>query len=382
MGMEKTGTVRLEFDPELNKLSGDKELRDGLSVVVQVGNTLWVTNDETITLERLSLQKSEDGNKHVYGDHKQFRLIEYLPLPVPPDDKKKKIEEADLEGLDYKDGYLWLVGSHSLKRKKADDEDSEKDNIKNLANVSSDGNRFLLARIPIVEEGGTYVLKKEVEQEGEKRTAALLDCTATGSRLTEVIECDKHLKKFLSVPGKDNGFDIEGLARVGDRVFVGLRGPVLRGWAVILELEPEVSKEDSSKLKLKVIDPDDGSIYRKHFLKLDGLGIRDMFAQGDDLLILAGPTMELDGPVTVYRWKGGARPENESVVFPDEVPEVGAIPFGVEEDKGKDHAEGMTLFSAQGHQSASVLVVYDSASKGRRPKGEATMVADIFSLPE
>ena len=244
--------------------------------------------------------------------------------------------------------------------------------------MSSDGNRFLLARIPIVEKDGTYTLEPEVEQEGQKRTAALLDCTPTGSRLTEVIECDKHLKKFLSIPGKDNGFDIEGLARVGNRVFIGLRGPVLRGWAVILEIEPEVSKKDPSKLKLKIIDSDeDGSTYRKHFIRLDGLGIRDMCAQGDDLLILAGPTMDLDGPVAVYRWKGGAKPEKESVIFDAELKD-GDIPF----KKGKDHAEGMTFFSGEGLEGASLLVVYDSASDSKeRQPGENVLVADIFKLP-
>lgn len=50
-----TSVVLLEFDPELNALGKDKSLRDGLSVTVQIGDTLWVTNDETISLERLSL---------------------------------------------------------------------------------------------------------------------------------------------------------------------------------------------------------------------------------------------------------------------------------------------------------------------------------------
>jgi len=375
--MKKTGTAQLEFDPKLNKVAKNKELRHGLSVVVQIGDTLWVTNDETVTLERLSLQKTEDKSEYSYGEHKQFSLSKYLPLPVhPPEDPTEKFEEADLEGLDYKDGYLWVVGSHSLKRKKVDDKDSDKDNIKNLSKVSSDGNRFLLARIPVAEEDGTFTLKKEVDQDGEKRTAAILHCTADGSRITEVLEEDAHLKKTLSIPGKDNGFDIEGLARVGNRVFVGLRGPVLRGWAVILELEPEEREENASKLRLKKFNSDnpDSSTYRKHFLDLDGLGIRDMFAQGSDLLILAGPTMDLDGPVAVYRWKGGAQPEKESVVFRASLPRVGTIPFGVK----VDHAEGMTLFSPQGHEGASILVVYDAADEKRQ--SQSGVEADIFAL--
>ena len=41
---------------------------------------------------------------------------------------------------------------------------------------------------------------------------------------------------------------------------------------------------------------------RKLFLNLDGLGIRDLTLRGDDLLILAGPTMDLSGPAAVFRW--------------------------------------------------------------------------------
>jgi hypothetical protein len=43
---------------------------------------------------------------------------------------------------------------------------------------------------------------------------------------------DPHFEGFIRtkvIPGKDNGFDSEGLAVADDRVFIGLRGPVLRG---------------------------------------------------------------------------------------------------------------------------------------------------------
>ena len=38
----------LEFDPDLNKLRKGKKLWDGLSAVVQIGDTLWVANDEAL----------------------------------------------------------------------------------------------------------------------------------------------------------------------------------------------------------------------------------------------------------------------------------------------------------------------------------------------
>ncbi|MBD2034149.1 DUF3616 domain-containing protein [Leptolyngbya sp. FACHB-321] len=373
--MTSTSGVLLEFDSQLNQLSKGKKLHDGLSVVVQIGPTLWVANDETVSVERLSRQEGTDGTDK-YGEHKQFALHDYLQLPVPPSDSKdgKKIEEADIEGLDYNNGYLWLVGSHSLKRSKPDPEDSSAKSIKRLAKVSRDGNRFLLARIPVAEE--TYTLEKVVEQNGKQLTAAQLHGTQTGNALTTALAEDEHLQSFLAIPGKDNGFDIEGLAVLGSRIFLGLRGPVLRGWAVILELE--VEEESPSSLKLRPIGTG-GRPYRKHFLDLNGLGIRALCVQEADLLILAGPTMNLDGPVMLFRWSGGTQPSGESLVDGDALDTIMNIPFGQGQEQRQDHAEGMTLFGPNGSDTRSILVVYDSASASRQV-GTSGVKADVFAL--
>jgi uncharacterized protein DUF3616 len=374
--MNATSVVLLEFHPERDDLGKDKELRDGLSVVVQIGDTLWVANDETISLERLSLVEAGNTGNYRYGrHHQQFSLNDYLRLAVPPSPDPADLEEADVEGLVYADGYLWLVGSHSLKRKKPQLRDGAEKARKQLAQVSSDGNRYLLARIPIVESDGTYTLAKEETQDGKKRTAAQLRGSGQGNDLTEALRGDEHLGSFLTIPGKDNGFDIEGLAVAGERLFIGLRGPVLRGWAVILEVELEEDNDQRSTLRLKAIGPN-ARLYRKHFLHLGGLGIRDLCAQGSDLLILAGPTMDLDGPVTIFRWPDGTEPKGENVVPASELERVLDVPYG----QGVDHAEGMTLFSPDGGKARSLLVVYDSASQSRQ-LGESTLAADVFLLP-
>lgn len=371
-------SVLLKFNSKLNTLSKGKELRDGLSVVVKVGNTLWLTNDETLSLERLSAHMATSPFTDEYGDHAQFALSDFLELPLPPSPKingKEKIEEADLEGLDFKDGYLWLVGSHSLKRAKPDKEYSNEKNLSRLAKVTADGNRFLLARIPLAEETNTLV--KNITEGDKTRTAARLRGDDKGNDLTHHLANDEHLREFLSIPGKDNGFDIEGLAVVGERIFLGLRGPVLRGWAVIIQLELE--EQDASTLKLKQIAPDQG-FYRTHFLRLDGLGIRELCVQGSDLPILAGPTMGLDGPMTVYRWRGGAQPNADRFVFDDAVEPILHIPVGHGKDAGKDHAEGMTMFSQGDVDPPSILIVYDSTAKERQI-GTSNVKADIFRLP-
>jgi hypothetical protein len=193
--------VSLRFDPELDRLGKDKSLRDGLSAAVLVENTLWVAGDETTRLERLSREP-----KDVYAGHVAFPLSEYLTLPASEE------EEADLEGLDVANGYLWLVGSHSLKRTSPKPGKTVDENRKRLSTVGSDGNRYLLARIPLTTQGPVQVLKKEIKEPGTNRVAGQLLGGAKGSELTAALGKDKHLGAFLAIPSKDNGLDIEGLA--------------------------------------------------------------------------------------------------------------------------------------------------------------------------
>lgn len=371
--MTTSRSLLLKFRSERNAFSRGKELCDGLSVVLQINDTLWVANDETVSLERLSCTSAAGKTECASAcDHKQFPLNDYLRLPAPPTGDPSGLQEVDIEGLAYEDGYLWLVGSHSLKRRKPALKDGAAKAQRQLSRVSSESNRYLLARIPVVTEHGEVELAKEVLQNGDRRTAAQLRSRGKDNDLMKALRSDEHLAPFLAIPGKDNGFDIEGLAVKGRRVFVGLRGPVLRGWAVILELQLKQDKLDPSLLKLKRIGP--GRRYRKHFLQLDGLGIRDMCVQDDDLLILAGPTMDLDGPVKVFRWTGGACADDECMLGADALKQVVDVPFG----QGVDHAEGICLY-AEKDSPPALLVVYDAASSSRQPES-GMLLADVFPL--
>ncbi len=174
---------------------------------------------------------------------------------------------------------------------------------------------------------------------------------------------DPHLAPFVGLPGKDNGFDLEGLAVRGTRVWIGLRGPVLREWCCILELHLEA---DGDRLRLQSAN---GALYRKHFVKLRGLGVRDLLAVGDDLLILAGPTMAHDGPTGIWRWRNGAK-EGASA-DPGDITQVLALP----QVESADRAEGMALLD-----DASLLVVFDAPSDARKIDAR-TVLADVFRLP-
>jgi len=374
--MKVNQPVLLEFDERLNEI-GDKKLSDGLSAVVHIGNDLWVANDESTSIERLTLLNNDNEDIIKYGRHEQFPIENYITLPADSKNEEGKIEEIDIEGLDFKDGYLWLIGSHSLKRKKPDDDKPGEKKFKQLAKVSSDGNRFLLARIPLEEKEGTHIPKKETHNNGKRLTAAKLKGDAEGNELTEILAEDVHLKDFFNIPGKDNGFDIEGLAvGSGNRVFIGLRGPVLRGYAIILEVQPDTRADAPFSLKMSALNLD-GGMYRKHILDLGGLGIRELSIDGDDMLILAGPTMVLDGPVTIYRWKNYHKEDQENFVLKDALQEILQIPYG----KGEDHAEGMTRFLIGNDKATALLLVNDAASAASQ-KGACTLKANIFKIED
>jgi hypothetical protein len=115
--------------------------------------------------------------------------------------------------------------------------------------------------------------------------------------------------------------------------------------------------------------------YRKHFLDLEGLGIRDLRVWGRDLLLLAGPTMHLDGPFRLYRWRGGARPDGESLATGKRLERL----FDLPSSPGGDHAEGLTLLPYEQGAADRLLVVYERVTRARR-RGATGAVGDVFSL--
>lgn len=374
--MHPSNIVLLEFHPERDELCYGKELRDGLSVALRMGSSLWLANDESVSLERLTVcEVDSTGRSSFTREHRQYALHDYLDLPLPPHgETPDDINEADIEGLACDGKYLWLAGSHSLRRKQPKAGDGARKARKRLASVGADGNRYLLGRIPVLPDGDGYTLAREVPHKDKPRCAAMLRGDQHGNELTALLRQDEHLGPFLAIPGKDNGFDIEGLAVAGKHLLIGLRGPVLRGWAVVVEVAP-VEDEQPGRLRLAPLD-EDGRLYRKHFLDLQGLGIRDLCVHGKDILVLAGPTMDLDGPVRLLRWRGAAEPGKDCVVAADELERVLELPYG----QGVDHPEGIALFATGKDGSEALLVVHDSASPSRQI-GDSTLVADVFTLP-
>jgi hypothetical protein len=333
-----------------------------LSAVRVDGGVLWIAGDETASVERLVADDPTAPTE--YADEQTFRLADLVDLPGEDAD-----EEADIEGLARTGHFLWAAGSHSLRRRQIKDRHTGGKALKRLARVEGQANRQILVRLPIAEVDGLPTPVREVVVDGERHCAAWLD---RRDELRRLLRDDDHLAPFLPIPGKDNGLDVEGIAVIGERVYLGLRGPVLRGWAFVLELRPEVLAGEPHRLRLRLFD--DGLPYRKHVLDLDGLGVRDLCPAGDDLLVLAGPTMNLDGPVRIYRWHGACRVDMPAIVRGTVLTRDLELTYG----EGDDHAEGLGLIGAP--ENGTALVVYDSPAAARLTE-DGAVIADVIRLP-
>ncbi|MEO0927802.1 MAG: DUF3616 domain-containing protein [Cyanobacteria bacterium J06643_13] len=348
--------ILLDFEMRASDVIGDIS-----AAAFSPDGNLWIGSDEMIGVERLS-----PAGNNTYGNHQRFLLKDYINLFNIDD-------EIDIEGMDYSQGYLWLTGSHSTKRKKAKGKKDEKD-IARLATITTDLNRFILARIPIMDG---KLVKSCSPVAGKKLTAAYVETTDDRNILFDLLRQDLHLKPFIEagIPSKDNGLDIEGLIVSGDKLFLGLRGPVLRGWAIILELEPEIESTETGILSFREIG-DEGEKYKKHFFDLNGLGIRELCLRGKDIILLAGPTMDLEGEMQVFCWQDALENLDDLVHSQDngDLVPLFDLPFTI----GGDYAEGLTLYSYL-EADDSLMIFYDSPHEQRLKKDKQIFV-DVFRL--
>lgn len=350
--------VRLEF-------ASASLVQSNLSGAAFTGDWLWVAGDEACGVERLRRLDPVGSEALRFGEVCDFPLADLLDLPGAAD------EEADLEGMAVADGFLWVVGSHGLKRKNAKPDRDHAENAKRMAKVSLDGNRRLLACLPIeANANGEPCLVREA---ADGRRALRLKGDAETNLLTRELADDPHFGPYMEIPGKDNGFDIEGLTIDGNRLLLGLRGPVLRGWSGLLEIAIETRGD---QLRLAPLD-DSGILIRKHFMQLDGLGVRDLHFSGDDLYILAGPTMVLNGEISMFKWPG-ARPLLAANRDP------ARFESGLIKSVSLPHCSGTNRAEAICNLPAGMLggkprwlVLYDAPGADRK-EGERTVFGDLL----
>lgn len=358
-----TATRQRTLELDAIKAKDAKDLVQNLSALAARDGRMWLGGDEGRNL--YSLRRLGD---HHYGEATTLKL-EDVGLAG-----SKEEGESDIEGLARDGKRLWLVGSHSRRRRK---HDTDKGEPLTLVEERSP-NTHLLGCLRLDEDG-------EVVAGSGQRLA--LDFATGTDALTRALAADGRIGPFLALPSKDNGLDMEGLTAREDRVLVGLRGPVLRGIALVLDLRLGGLDTDGSTLTLEHL--------HHRYLQLSGLAVRDLAVVpgSDDVLLLAGPTMTQTGPCYLYRWRDALKSKSPeaSGVFQVEEPEPvlwirdgrpGRPILDKKNPPGSDKPEGLEVQRHEGELIA--WVAYDDPLEARRQIGETKVRVklDGFALPE
>lgn len=352
---EPVGHVRLHFAPDGEKTKG---LLADLSACTRAGEALFVAADEGCSIERLV-----PGRSGWLTGHTSYPLADFLDLHDPD-------EEIDIEGLALCDGWLWITGSHARNRPDPAEDGAAPDTIDvaRFADLTDTRPRCILARIPLIEDEDGHPIP--VRKAGKRRAGMVPQKSDHGSELGRHFARDPLIAPSMAMAAKEGGLDIEGIAVTGDcRVALGLRGPVLQGYAVIVE--PQIAARKNGKLRLP----------EKPFLRLldlGGLGVRDLVVKGKDLWILAGPTQDVDGRCAIYRWQDWAEnpPEDVDVVRIHRPERQFDLPVKFH----ADHPEGIVFWPGDEAGEERLLVIYDSPNKARVDEGKGTILADLFAI--
>ena len=301
-------TIWLDYGPV-----GKKKLLENLSGATLVGDCLWTVSDEGRTIECLR------ARGRGYTIAAQIRLDDlFAGLPG-----RRTNDEADLEAVASDGRALWVCGSHCrVRRQIAKTGSSVVD-----ARISTRKSRRLLGRLRLGATGD------RVEGAGQS-----LPFSGSGS-LHAFLSQNALIAPFVGLPSKENGLDIEGLAVRGNRVFIGLRGPLVDSIALVIE----VTVRDGLALVR-------GEAH-VHFLDLGGLGIRDIARVRRGFAVLAGPVSGANGPFRLYHWEARRQ---KTIQHPK---------LHVEWPVSDEHPEGICPMRRDG--KPGLMIIHDSPRKER-----------------
>jgi broad specificity phosphatase PhoE len=310
------------------ELLTDDEFKDHIenfSAVEVMGEFLLIGPDEGTE----TLVFKEDGNR--------YEVIAPIALDDPAED------EIDIEGISRDGNTVYVIGSHSWRRKNIFSKKRRVFSERRIREVFEDENES-----PDREKNRERLFQFELDP----TTGGLVPNSKKETDLNAALTGTDNdvLKPFRSIPSKENGVDIEGLAFRDGYLFAGLRGPVLR-FSYVPVLVFKFDEPEKAKVR---------------YVQLNGNGIRAMVRTGQEFLIVAGPVGDGPGGYSLYHWDG-------EDCFPGEQRAGRVAPLGTTTLLGRiptppnAKAEGLTILRDAGDYY-EVLVVHDGPKKGQPQK--------------
>jgi phosphohistidine phosphatase SixA len=249
-------------------------------------------------------------------------------------------KEFDIEGIARHGAgpAYYVVGSHAPRRK-------------NIFRPDDEGSTLAKIRKRFEEDSPEREKDREVlfRVEIDPATGELAGGPPQKSTLRGMIDGNRVLAPFGKLAATENGVDIEGIASDGERLYVGLRGPVLRfGFAAVVAFKPEA--------------PENADL---RYLRMDGRGVRDLARVGGGFLVIAGPTGDSSQSCRLYHWdgeselpgvRGAGDPPAGKTTLLGTIPAAPGAP-GAE-------PEGILVLKDEPNAPYEVLFVYDGVEGG------------------
>ena len=361
------GQVWLRLDPVTDAATAPVS-----AIALDGGGNLWFGAAALDGIRRLVPQAfnavptagEASPQRPVWGQPQALDLAAMFELPDPG-------EPMDLTGMDRAGDLLWFVGSHRGTRLDLDPELGDAQNLTRLTRMEPIHRRACLGSARIEAEGLP-----------EPRDLALLPIGDGGNALTRALYADPHLGPYFA-PGPNPttqaaphpwvGLGLAGLACRAGRLWIGLSGPVLGGFAVLLEVEPQ--EERRCVLGLHPIGVD-GRPYRKHLVFLHGRGVQALRWQGDTLLILAAAGADGGGQPGIYALREAAKLGADSLTLADAPRLRLLLPLG-DAAKPGNRPFTMELYDRLGQPGVMIVPGNPQSTGSGSPAG---VVAEVYAL--
>jgi len=311
-----------ELQPIANVSFGSQIVAaEDVSAIAAINDFLLIASDEAVG------EKENENYVQVLRrtGANQYRVDQNI-LVLQGDQEDGR--EMDIEGITVSGHDIYVIGSHSRRRKNVKSDEKLKANVKTFSDdeIRDEKSRYSLFRLTV--DANVQVTNREK------------------TSLRDIIENDPVLKTFDKIPSKENGVDIEGLAVKDDWLYVGFRGPVFRANYVPV-------------MKLKFDDPE--ASHELLFVDLGGRGIRDITSVSGGFLILAGPVGDGPGSYQLCFWDGNDMIPGSNR-HAEDVGHVSLLGEITPPENGK--AEGTVVLSPPQDTTYDLVIVYDGAQDG------------------
>ena len=297
---------------DIEKPKKDDSEKD-ISAIVLMDDYVLVGSDEGNHLQ--VLEKQADGKTYKQGN----KII-----------LDKDAKEIDIEGIASKGATIYVACSCSLARKSVKgDEKTIAKNLKRLKTISEESERLQRCQL------FRFSFDTSSGKSSEVDVVSIRDTLADKESI---------LARFMNIPSKENGVDIEGVA-VDDNetLYLGFRGPVLRG----------------NYVPILVTTFDDPKNYQIRYIQMGGRGVRDLTKVQDGFLIIGGPIGDQEISYKLYFWDGSNTIPGTDQKTAPRMDCLGEIPT---ENGAK--AEGIDLIQ-ETPTEYQVVIVYDSLKNGK-----------------